>query len=78
MQNIVEEDQKAENWSGCCSNTNKHFIKYITQIGFGASVCIFSMIQIARVGVENKEIYFTMLSGTMGLFMPHPSLKSDK
>jgi hypothetical protein len=75
MQPIEEKD---EEWSGCCSHTNKHFIKYLTQIGFGATVVIFSMVQIARSDVESKEIYFSMLTGTLGIFMPHPSLKSDK
>jgi hypothetical protein len=68
-------DEQSDEWSGCCSHTNKHFIKYLTQILFGASVCIFSMVQIGRNDVPNKEVYFGLLSGTMGIFMPHPSLK---
>jgi hypothetical protein len=75
---MQEEDKTEEIWSGCCSRTNKDFIKYITQIGFGASVVIFSMVQIGRTDVENKEVYFGLLSGTMGIFMPHPNLKSVK
>ena len=70
----IENDQLQQEWSGCCSRTNKEFIKHITQIGFGASVMIFSMAQIAR-GVEGQEIYFSLLSGTLGLFLPHPQIK---
>lgn len=74
----MQENKKLEqDWSGCCSKTNKDFLKYITQIGFGASVMIFSMAQIAR-GVDNQEIYFSLLSGTLGLFLPHPSLGAAK
>jgi hypothetical protein len=70
------DDENSENqWSGCCSKSDKGFIKYLTQILFGASVCIFSMVQIGRNDVPNKEVYFGLLSGTMGIFMPHPSLK---
>jgi hypothetical protein len=73
----IENEQLAEQWSGCCSRSNKEFVKYMTQIGFGASVIIFSMIQISR-GVDNQEIYFSLLSGTMGLFLPHPQMKVEK
>ena len=41
----------------------------------GATVIIFSMIQISRDDVENTEIYFSLLSGTLGLFLPHPQMK---
>ena len=74
----IENDQLREEWSGCCSRSNKEFVKYITQIGFGASVMIFSMVQISRAEVESKEIYFSLLSGTLGLFLPHPQMKSEK
>jgi len=70
----IQNEKLKDEWSGCCSHSNKEFVKYITQIGFGAAVMIFSMIQISRPGVENKEIYFSLLSGTMGLFLPHPSM----
>ena len=74
----IENEQLREEWSGCCSKSNKEFVKYITQIGFGASVMIFSMVQISRADVKSKEIYFSLLSGTLGLFLPHPELKSEK
>jgi hypothetical protein len=74
---MQEEKTDDEEWSGCCSHTNKDFIKYLTQIGFGASVVIFSMIQIGRNDIANKEVYFGLLSGAIGTFMPHPSLKSS-
>ena len=73
----IQNEKLRQEWSGCCSKTNKEFIKYITQIGFGASVMIFSMAQIAR-GVESQEIYFSLLSGTMGLFLPHPSMSKKE
>ena len=74
----IENEQLRQEWTFCCSKSNKEFVKYITQIGFGASVMIFSMVQISRADVESKEIYFSLLSGTLGLFLPHPSMKSEK
>ena len=74
----IENDQLRDEWSGCCSKSNKEFVKYITQIGFGASVMIFSMVQISRDDVLNKEIYFSLLSGTLGLFLPNPSIKGEQ
>jgi hypothetical protein len=74
----IENDQLRDEWSGCCSKSNKEFVKYITQIGFGASVVIFSMVQISRDDVESREIYFSLLSGTLGLFLPHPHIKSEQ
>ena len=71
----IENKQAAEEWSGCCSRTNKDFVKYITQVAVGAGVIMFSMAQITR-GVPNQEIYFSMLSGTLGLFLPHPQIKT--
>lgn len=72
----IENEKYKDEWSGCCSKTNKHFLKYLTQILMGSSVMIFCMVQIA-IGAENPEIYFSMLSGTLGLFLPHPQIKDD-
>jgi len=62
-------------WTGCCSKSNKEFVIFITQSCFGASLVIFSMIQIARNDVENKEIYFSLLSMIIGTFLPNPKIK---
>lgn len=72
----IENEKYKDEWSGCCSKTNKHFLKYITQIMMGGSVMVFCMVQIG-VGAENPEIYFSLLSGTLGLFLPHPQIKDD-
>jgi hypothetical protein len=72
----IENKKLAEEWSGCCSRTNRHFIKYLTQCIFGGCVIVFSMVQLIRE-VDNPEIYFSMLSGTLGLFLPHPQIKND-
>jgi hypothetical protein len=72
----IENEKYKDEWSGCCSKTNKHYLKFITQISMGASVMLFCMVQISR-GSDNPEIYFSLLSGTLGLFLPHPQIKDD-
>jgi hypothetical protein len=72
----IENEQLKEQWNSCCSKTNKHFLKYMVQITMGASVMIFSMTQIF-LGAENPEIYFSLLSGTLGGFMPNPQIIMD-
>ena len=74
----IENDHLRDEWSGCCSRSNKDFVKYVTQVSMGSAVIIFSMIQVARGDAENKEIYFSLLSGTLGLFLPHPQMKDPK
>ena len=71
----IENKQLEESWQMCCSKSDRHFIKYVVQVAMGASVIIFSMIQIATGNQENNEIYFSLLSGTMAYFLPSPSMK---
>jgi hypothetical protein len=72
----IENDKFKNEWAGCCSRTNKHFLKYITQIAMGSCVMIFSMVQILR-GAPNKEIYFSLFSSTATLFMPYPQPRTN-
>jgi hypothetical protein len=73
----IENEKLKEQWVGCCSKTNKHFLKYIVQITMGAIVMVFSMAQVF-LGAENPEIYFSLLSGTLGMFMPNPQIQIEK
>ena len=74
----IENEKLREEWSGCCSKSDKHFVKFLTQLGFGASLVVFAMIQTARDDVENKEIYFSLISGIVGTFLPYPTLKEKQ
>ena len=75
MDTAQQHDDDDEQWSGCCSKSDKRFVKFITQVGFGGSLVIFAMVQIARSDVENKSIYFSLLSGIIGTFLPQPTIK---
>lgn len=69
--------EETPEWDTCCSRTSQSFIKYTVQVGIGLIVILFSMVQIINK-VENPEIYFSLLSGTMGIFFPHPSLTPQR
>jgi hypothetical protein len=71
----IENQHLKDEWVGCCSRTDKHYLKYLVQIGMGSSVMIFSMIMIA-LDAKHQEIYFSMISGTLGLFLPHPQVRN--
>jgi len=74
----IENEKLKNEWGAegsCCSRTDKHFIKYITQVGFSAVIVIFSVTQIAR-GANNREIYFSLISGIIGNFSPTPSINT--
>ena len=64
-------------WNTCCSKSSAAFVKYIVQVCFGAGLMIFAMIQIAN-HADNPTIYFSLLSGTVGTFFPHPSMAGSK
>jgi hypothetical protein len=72
----IENDKLRDEWVGCCSRTDKHLIKFIAQVAMGSCVIIFGMIQIIR-DVENKNVYFSMISGTLGIFLPRPAIGND-
>lgn len=72
----ISNEKYKDEWQGCCSKTNKHYLKYLTQIAMGSSVMVFCMSQIIR-GAPNPEIYFSLLSGTLGLFLPHPQIRDE-
>lgn len=65
----------SKEWTICCSHTNKHALKYLIQVTMGSCVMIFCMIMIVLdEEAEDKSIYYSLLSGTLGYFLPHPSL----
>lgn len=54
----------------CCSGTSdKRFLTYISQMSFGIIISTFCMVQLVRVPRENNEIYVSMLSGIIGVFL---------
>jgi hypothetical protein len=63
-----------DTWRCCCGTFSNEHVKYLVQIAFGASIMLFSMVQIIR-NDGDVTVYYSMLSGTMGLFLPSPGMK---
>lgn len=61
-------------WKCCCGTFSDEQVKYLVQIGFGASLLLFSMVQIIRKDGD-VTVYYSMLSGIIGLFLPSPGMK---
>ncbi len=63
-----------DEWA-CCSIKNKSEIKYFTQVFFGLLIMCFSMYQIIKNGTgKGQEVYISLLSSTLGYFLPSPSM----
>ena len=74
----IDKTIDTKEWQICCSHTNQHALKYIIQVIMGASVMLFSMGMIfASDTEEDNAIYYSLLSGTLGYFLPHPSLSEN-
>lgn len=67
-----------EQWRSCCSSrtTDSHLMKYMTQISVSSVILIFSIVQIAR-GDDKLEMYFSLISFIMGVYLPAPTHKKD-
>ena len=72
----MEEQKDPARWESCCFAVDRDAVKFITQVIFGASVVVFSMFQIV-MEAPNREIYFSIISSTVGVFMPHPEIKDQ-
>jgi len=64
-----------QEWETCCSRSSSSFVKYMVQVLLGTLVLLFSMVQIINKA-DNPAIYFSLISGTVGTFFPHPSMSS--
>ena len=77
---MLEEKEEVEEkiWliSDCCRNKNnltKSCIKYVIQVLILTIVLLFSLIQISITN-NNKEIYFSLISTIIGIFLPSPQM----
>jgi len=66
-----------EEWSGCCSKTDSHFIKYMAQLLICVTVLIFCIVIITLKNGERCEVYFSLISGIVGLYSPTPQVRKN-
>lgn len=70
----IENEQLRSEWKLCCSNTSPQVVKYFVSVSFSVLVMVFSIIQIVR-DVDDKSIYYNLLSLIIGIFIKSPSLE---
>lgn len=70
----ISQTDPDEQWSGCCSKTNSHFLKYITMVSICVIILMFSITMIILRDGNNCEVYFSLISAIMGIFAPSPSM----
>jgi hypothetical protein len=68
-----------EQWNLCCSKSSKQFVLFITQTMVLMSVLIFAiaMLASAQEGV-NRDLYVSLLSSVLGIYMPAPQIHDVK
>ena len=67
-------DEENVQWQICCSKSSKSFIKYMVTVAISIIVLCFSIFMIANNPENDNSIYFSLLSSTLVLFVPAPTL----
>lgn len=74
--NSIEDKPKIDNrWTWCCTRMTPEQVKYMTQVGFGASLMIFCMAKILSGDGTDDKVWVATLTGTAAVFFPNPSMK---
>jgi hypothetical protein len=64
-----------EEWEGCCSKSDSHFVKYMSQLGISLVVLVMCFTMIILNNGKSCEVYFSLISGIVGLYSPQPQIK---
>ena len=63
-----------EKWEGCCSKTSKGFIMFMVQTVVLLSIMLFSLFMLADDKTVQRDLYVSLLSSVMGIYLPSPQL----
>lgn len=74
----VRLERERNRWDICCSKTDRRALKFLVQVIFGLSIVIFSMVMIVVRVDQDNAVFYSMLSGTVGLFLPHPTINKEE
>lgn len=64
-----------EEWAACCSKSDSQFVKYMAQLFISLTVLFFCIAIIIIKKSENCEVYFSLISGIVGIYSPQPQIK---
>ena len=63
----------------CCSHSQKACVVYFTQTAAIAVVLIWSLFMLASTpATESRDLYVSLLSTCLGVFLPQPTLENSK
>ena len=74
----ISQTDPDEQWSGCCSKTNSHFLKYIVQVIISIIILLFSIVMIVIKDGIGCEVYFSIISAILGIYSPSPSMNKKQ
>ena len=79
---ITHLENKDRNLYKCClssQKTDSRLLMYLTQVGIGGVVILFSMIMLflddSKCDSGSKELYISLLSGAIGSLLPSPTIR---
>ncbi len=68
-----------EQWTLCCSKSSKQFVMYLTQTLVLMSVLIFAIAMLASAQEgQNRDLYVSLLSSVLGIYLPAPQIHDVK
>lgn len=68
-------DTQNEEWQGCCSKSDSQFVKYMAQLFISLTVLFFCIVMIIIKDGDKCDIYFSLISGIIGIYSPQPQIK---
>ena len=71
----MEQEQQQNSWEICCSKSDSQFVKYMAQLFISLTVLFFCIAIIIIKKSENCEVYFSLISGIVGIYSPQPQIK---
>lgn len=71
----VNEPSNPNLWRSCCLTVDKQMVQYITQCTMLFGVAIFSGYMVATNDACSNGVYLSLLSSTLSIFLPSPSMK---
>ena len=85
LEKQIEYDKTTENkgnpntWISRCCKMNKEIskplLKYIIQINITLILLVYSMIQLNKKEAQSRELYISIISTIIGIYLPSPSHK---
>jgi hypothetical protein len=60
----------------CCSHSRKSCVVYFTQTLAIAVVLLWALFMLSYNPTENRDLYVSLLSTCLGVFLPQPKLES--